>query len=99
MSEPAEKEALVKFPKFPALYVPTFDSLNAGNGATKLDTTTFEVAMPSAISSVISIATDPVDPGLLTAVILSPMAFVSVLPANDAVCVELPPFALTLLKL
>ena len=89
----------MKFPKLPAVYVPTLVSLKAGNGATKLDTTILEVPIPKLISSVISIATDPVDPGLLTEVTFKPIALVRVLPTSDADFVELPPFALTFEKL
>lgn len=96
---PAENDALVKLPKLPALYVPTFDSLNAGNGPTKLDTEIFEVPIPSTKSSLIAMFTEPVDPGLLTDVILSPSAFVIVFPASDPFCVALPPFAATFVKL
>ena len=79
--------------------MPTLVSENVGKGATKLATAMFEVPMPKIRSSVMSMATEPDDPGLLTDVIFKPIAFVSVFPTNDAVCVELPPFALTFEKL
>ena len=74
-------------------------SENVGKGATKLATAMFEVPMPKIRSSVMSMATEPDDPGLLTDVIFRPIALVSVFPTSDADCVELPPFALTFEKL
>lgn len=61
---PAEKVALVKFPRLPPLYVPTLVSFTDGKGATKLDTSRFEVLMPRLIASESTMFTDPVEPGL-----------------------------------
>ena len=74
VKDPSENVTSVKLPKLGLLYVPTLDSLIAGNGAVTLEAFILVPEIPKVMASNKSIGTEvPPDPVELTELIFIPI--------------------------